>query len=963
MKKFAELVIRFRVLTIVSVVLLTVFLVFGLLQVTINTDLISYLNPEDPDVMLFDYVGEQYGGNNIVMVAVEGEDIFTNEALTIVRDITEHCKTVSGVMSVTSLTDVLDLRNTDYGLEIARLIDRNNIPADSTDLEALREYTLRKEMYAGKIISTDSQTTLIIVRTHPDADDAELVTQIRAGTDTLSRGYSIYYGGIPVQIQEIDQLLKQDISRLIPIVVLVVLLVLFLGFRSLRAVILPLGVVIISVVWTIGIMGWFGVELSMVSNITPIVLVAVGSAYGIHFVAKYREDVNRSTGSIGGTKAALRHVGIPIFLTGGTTLIGFLSLIIGGSTLTAIADFGLFTAIGVAIATILSVTLLPAVLSLLPVQETKQASKKSVVSRSWLGKFEAELVLRRKYTIIIAAFILAVVCLMQMPKLKTEVNMLEYFPKDSEIRTTADLLKERFGSAVPFQVVISGDIRDPLVLGQILKAEKYIQSLPGVESTQSIADFIAELNSIVTGRWTIPETGHQVANLLFLLEGEETLTRLVNEDYSEALIYAQFSSLNTGDILSVTEEIELYLESEFDNPLTEVEFDQLSADEQTAVWNYLLQETAENILNDAAGCGIPADISHSDMVARLRDVTSMPPPVFSEQDISVLQEKFDEYLLWQAPIVIDSDSIVNNAVFSLIESIERGNIDPLSFERVLSAAVPEMYYEDNPDDLIIAAEYVSKLVSDVRAHSQNDNWQMELMGYLQNEHELDENFKDDIHGDLWALSKNSVGVPAALIEGMSGDSIEFQAELSGMLPVFTTLNGTLIYSQSVSLAVAFALIFILMTIRFRSPLMGLIIALPLLFTVIVNFGVMSIAGVSLDIATVMVGSISIGIGVDYAIHASSRFQEELKKTGNQEAAMRTMISTTGRSIFLNAVTVGLGFLVLMWSNVLPIRRFGWLIALTMMVSMLASLTLLPALILSVQNRLHWINLTRHEKGD
>ncbi len=128
-------------------------------------------------------------------------------------------------------------------------------------------------------------------------------------------------------------------------------------------------------------------------------------------------------------------------------------------------------------------------------------------------------------------------------------------------------------------------------------------------------------------------------------------------------------------------------------------------------------------------------------------------------------------------------------------------------------------------------------------------------------------------------------------------------------------------------------------------------------------GVMSFAGVSLDIATVMVGSISIGIGVDYAIHASSRFQEELKKTGSEEIAMKTMISTTGKSIFLNATTVGLGFLVLSWSNLLPIRRFGWLIALTMLVSMIASLTLLPALILSVQKRLRWTNSTKHEKGD
>lgn len=599
----------------------------------------------------------------------------------------------------------------------------------------------------------------------------------------------------------------------------------------------------------------------------------------------------------------------------------------------------------------------------MPVKEPKKKTVKSSMYNSWLGKFEAELVLRRKFPIIIIAIILTVVCLVQIPKLQTEVNMLEYFPGDSEIRQTSDLLQNRFGSSLPFQVVITGDIREPLVLEQMLKAEKYLQSLSDVGNTQSVADMVAELNNMITGKRTIPESRAQVANLLFLLEGEEVMTRLVNDDYSEALIYAQFSSLNSGAILSTTEKINSYLESEFETALITVEYDELSLDQRAAVRDYMLQETVENISNDAAGCANPVEIDAMDLIANLRDVTSMDPPGFTEEDLSNLREKFNEYLLWQAPVIIESDSIVNLAVLSLSESIEQGNITPLHFQVILAGVLPEAYYEDNPSDLMIVAEYASALVFDIRNHSQNSAWQMELQDYLHNGKALEENFLDDIQGDLWALSKNTIGIPNDLMLDVQGDPVDFQAQLSGMLPVFTTLNSTLISSQSLSLVIAFVLIFLLMALRFRSPLMGLIIAFPLLFTIIVNFGVMSFAGVSLDIATVMVGSIAIGIGVDYAIHASSRFQKELKKTANEEIAMKNMINTTGKSIFLNATTVGLGFLVLSWSNLLPVRRFGWLIALTMLVSMIASLTLLPALILSAQKYLHWTNSTKHEKGD
>lgn len=945
MKWFAESVIRFRIPIIISVGLITAFLAIGLTRVVINSDIISYLDTENSVVQLFNHIGEQYGGNNIIMVAVEGEDIFTNEALTVIRDITESCHTVSGVMSVTSLTDILDMRDTEYGLEIKRLVNKNDIPTDDLELEALREYTLGREMYAGKIISQDGRITLITIRTHPDADDAELVTEIRANVEQFRDDYSVYYGGLPVQIQEIGGLLTQDIVRLIPIVILVVILVLFLGFRSLRAVTLPLGVVVISAIWTIGAMGWFGVELSMVSNITPIVLVAVGSAYGIHFVAKYREDTNRKIGSIEGTKLALKDVGIPILLTGITTLVGFLSLAVGGSLLTAIADFGLFTAIGVGVATLLSVTLIPAVFSLLPVSVSAQRTGKRIVPKSWLGKFEAELVLRGKIPILLVAGILTIICLIRIPELETEVNMLEYFPEDSEIRTTSDLLKDRFASALPFQVIINGDIKDPLVLKQMLKVEKYIQSLPDVESTQSLADLIAELNYIITGRWAIPETRYQVTNLLFLLEGEEILSRLVNDDYNEALIHAQFSSLNTGSIVSASEQIDLYLESGFNTTFIKVEYDRLSADEQEIVRDYQLQEVAENIFNDASNRELLIEISHSDLVNRLREITSMPAPDLSVEDLNMLQDRFREYLLWEAPIIIDSDSLIDHVVISLINTVEHVNSNPLDYKSTLSAVVPGIYYEDNPDNLDIVTERFGALVSEVETHSQIDHWLTELLGTLPTDLAQNERYQKDVRGDLWAMSENLVGVPGDLFESVQGDSVTFQPVLSGYLPVFTTLNGTLIHSQTTSLIVAFVLIFLLMMYRFRSPLIGLIIALPLVFTVIINFGVMSFTGVSLDIATIMVGSISIGIGIDYAIHASSRFQEEFRKQGDEEAAMKTMISTTGKSIFLNATTVGLGFLVLMWSNVLPIRRFGWLIALTMLVSMVASLTLLPSLIL------------------
>jgi hypothetical protein len=114
---------------------------------------------------------------------------------------------------------------------------------------------------------------------------------------------------------------------------------------------------------------------------------------------------------------------------------------------------------------------------------------------------------------------------------------------------------------------------------------------------------------------------------------------------------------------------------------------------------------------------------------------------------------------------------------------------------------------------------------------------------------------------------------------------------------------------------------------------------------------MGVTSIPLDVATVLVGSICIGVGIDYSIHMISHINNEFKKTGRFSLAIEHAVSISGRAILINVIAVALGFLVLLFSNLIPLQNFGMLVALTMVVSGFGSLTLMPALMVLSEKRM------------
>jgi len=177
-------------------------------------------------------------------------------------------------------------------------------------------------------------------------------------------------------------------------------------------------------------------------------------------------------------------------------------------------------------------------------------------------------------------------------------------------------------------------------------------------------------------------------------------------------------------------------------------------------------------------------------------------------------------------------------------------------------------------------------------------------------------------------------------------------EITGMPFVDITMDRSLVNSQIASITIAIFFVIIIVGMILRSFTSGVYSAIPIVAAIIILFGFMGLTGIPLNLATVLVASVALGIGIDYSIHIISHFNHIFKESGNAKTAIGEAIMVSGKAIIINVVSVSAGFLILIFSEMVPLQYFGLLIALSMLGSSLGALTLLPVILILVHRKKH-----------
>ena len=290
----------------------------------------------------------------------------------------------------------------------------------------------------------------------------------------------------------------------------------------------------------------------------------------------------------------------------------------------------------------------------------------------------------------------------------------------------------------------------------------------------------------------------------------------------------------------------------------------------------------------------------------------------------------------------------------------KGNMqDPEVLKTMMATSA---YMEQSPD--IYTSMSVAKLISEIHLaimgarEVPEDMAMVEQLWFLLDGNEVMQRFVSEDLSEGIIISKfkspdNKAKIAFAkyMDDFIQKNSREdCQIEITGMPFVDITMDRSLINSQLGSISIAIIFVIIIVGLMLRSLINGLYASIPIIAAIVILFGVMGLTGISLNIATVLVASVALGIGIDYSIHIISHFNETYRKTGLLEKSINNTLMISGNAIIINVISVSAGFLVLVFSEMVPLQYFGILIAISMVSSSLGAMTLLPAILIIIHKK-------------
>jgi hypothetical protein len=498
-----------RLITLTFIAVISAIALNGVLGLQIDTSYDSLISERDPGKAGYDETVSRFGSDNTTVITVRDPKLFDPGMLAMLSDLVVDIETLKEVERVDSLFSAVNIRDRGGVLSSGPLMD---IPPETLEEAVeIRANAIYSPLIRGNLLSADATTTAINVTVVRDRANPRFNHEVYAAIDKLlvplrSTFQDIRQVGPPRLNVEIEKGMFADLKLLTPLSIAVLVVAIILLMRVPLAALIPMITAGLSILFTLGFMGYVGLKLTLLTAIVPSLLIVIGSTEDMHLIALYLEGL--SEGREGDRKAAMRvaarYAGIAIFLTAVTTAVGFASN--AANDIPLIRDFAIASAFGMVANFVITVLLTPLILSVAGPRHNPLHRDGASEARGVIGVIVPliERVVSRygRRVTILTAIVVAVFAVLST-RVHVSNDPLSYFPSDHPLVVDADFLHDNLSGMQIFYLTLDGGqpaaFRDPENLARIEGAVARLNAGGQFDKVLAISNYLALVNREMHG--------------------------------------------------------------------------------------------------------------------------------------------------------------------------------------------------------------------------------------------------------------------------------------------------------------------------------------------------------------------------------------------------------------------------------------------------------------------------------
>ena len=576
-----RVILRRRIVILVVIAVITAVMIWQATQVTLSYEMAQMLPAKDVAFKEYAAFKEVFGEEgNVMFIGLEDERIFQLDYFNELFILTEELRAIPDVTEMINLTNMPMLVRDDEQRQFVFRQVFDHKPADQATLDSLVALSFNQPFFDKLLFNSETGALLMAITIdweilHTTQRIIPIQTVEKLGEAFTDRtGIVLHYSGLPFIRTKIALKIENELKLFVFLAMIVASVALFLFFRSLKAMVIPIIIVVIGVVWALGTLNLLGYEITVLTGIIPPLIIIIGVENCIFLLNKYHYEYRSHGNKIKSLARVVQRVGNATMLTNATTAVGFATFIITGNRM--LVEFGIVAALNILSVFLLTITLTPIFFSFLSPPDRSHIKHLDSQRMRRLLERVVHIISHHRGKVYVVAVVLFIIGVAGISRLHTTGSIIDDIPHRDKLYSDLRFFERQVSGIMPFEIMVDtqrpNGVMRPATLQAIDGLQEELAGFPELSKPLSIAEAMKLARQAFyrgdPDMYDLPHRHDRTFIQSYLPRediGEENLLRsLVDSTRQRTRISLQVANIGTPDIIRIMEELQPSIDSLFD---------------------------------------------------------------------------------------------------------------------------------------------------------------------------------------------------------------------------------------------------------------------------------------------------------------------------------------------------------------------------------------------------------------